>query len=167
MPALTDAFVGADAVVHLAWAIHPRREDPPMARTNAVGSAHIAHAAAAAGVPQLVCASSAAAYTPAERWHRVDEHWAVTGVPGSAYSRGKAVLEAQLDAFERRQPSMRIARIRPCGIVQGRPPPSWSAGCSGRGCRARSSAGDRCRCPCGRICGCSSSTPTMSPRPSG
>lgn len=119
VPVLTDAFVGADAVVHLAWAIHPRREDPPMARTNAVGSAHVAHAAAAAGVPQLVCASSAAAYTPAERWHRVDEHWAVTGVPGSAYSRGKAMLEAQLDAFERQQPSMRIARIRPCGIVQG------------------------------------------------
>lgn len=119
VPVLTDAFAGADAVVHLAWAIHPRREDPPMVRTNAVGSAHVLRAAAATGVPQVVCASSAAAYAPADRWRRVDESWTPTGVPGSAYSRGKAVLEAQLDAFESEQPSMRIARIRPCGIVQG------------------------------------------------
>ncbi|WP_051133277.1 NAD-dependent epimerase/dehydratase family protein [Nocardia paucivorans] len=119
IPVLTEAFADADAVVHLAWAIHPRREDPPMARTNAVGSAHVMYAAAAAGVPQLVCASSAAAYAPAERWRRIDESWALTGVPGSAYSLGKALLEQQLDAFERQHPAMRIARIRPCGIVQG------------------------------------------------
>lgn len=116
--ALEAAFAGADAVVHLAWAIHPHRTDPPMTRTNTVGSANVLRAAAAAGVTQLVCASSAAAYTPAARWSRVDEHQERAGLPASAYSRSKAALEARLDAFERRQPRMRVARIRPCAITQ-------------------------------------------------
>lgn len=115
---LAEAFSGADAVVHLAWAIHPRRTDPPMTRTNTAGTAQVLRAAAAAGVPHIVCASSVAAYTPAGRRRRVDEQWPRAGVPGSAYSQGKAVLEAQLDAFELRQPALRIARIRPCAIVQ-------------------------------------------------
>ncbi|WP_280329617.1 NAD-dependent epimerase/dehydratase family protein [Nocardia wallacei] len=117
-PVLAAACAGADAVVHLAWAVHPRRDDPPMARTNAGGSARVLRAAAAAGVRQVVCASSAAAYRPGPRWQAVDEGAALGGVPGSAYSLGKVYLEAQLDEFERREPSIRVARIRPCGIGQ-------------------------------------------------
>ncbi|WP_063127834.1 NAD-dependent epimerase/dehydratase family protein [Nocardia fusca] len=116
---LSDAFTGADAVVHLAWAIHPRRTDPPMNRTNTEGSAHVLQAVSAAEVPHLVCASSVAAYTPAERWSRVDEYQSRTGLPNSAYSRGKVVLETQLDAFEHNEPATQVARIRPCAVVQG------------------------------------------------
>ncbi|TVT44975.1 NAD-dependent epimerase/dehydratase family protein [Amycolatopsis rhizosphaerae] len=116
---LTAAFTGADAVVHLAWAIHPRSGDPPMHRTNVLGTAHVLRAVAAAGVPRLVCASSVAAYAPAPRWERVREDWPRTGVPGSAYSAGKATLEAQLDAFTARHPGTRVARVRPCGIAYG------------------------------------------------
>ncbi|WP_280507751.1 NAD-dependent epimerase/dehydratase family protein [Nocardia flavorosea] len=116
---LTDTFTGADAVVHLAWAVHPRRTDPPMDRTNTGGSAHVLRAVSAAGVAQLVCASSVAAYTPTDRWRRVDEYQPRTGLPGSAYSRGKVALEAELDAFEHREPAIRVARIRPCAVVQG------------------------------------------------
>jgi nucleoside-diphosphate-sugar epimerase len=115
---LPSAFAGADAVVHLAWAIHPRRGEPPMARTNQTGTANVLRAVVDAGVPHLVCASSVAAYSPAERWTSVSEDWRRGGVPGSAYSAGKAALEAQLDAFEERHPAVRLARIRPCGIVQ-------------------------------------------------
>ncbi|MBB4908592.1 NAD-dependent epimerase/dehydratase family protein [Actinophytocola algeriensis] len=115
---LCAVFTGADAVVHLAWAIHPRTDEPPLPRTNAVGSANVLAAAAAAGVPHLVCASSVAAYTPAGRWRRVGEDFPCAGVPGSAYSMGKAALEAQLDAFGRRHPETRMARIRPCAVVQ-------------------------------------------------
>lgn len=118
-PVLADACAGADAVVHLAWAVHPRRTDPPMSRTNAVGSARVLRAAAAGGVRQVVCASSAAAYAPGPRWQRADERAPLGGVPGSAYSLAKAYLETQLDEFERREPSIRVARIRPCGIGQG------------------------------------------------
>jgi UDP-glucose 4-epimerase len=109
---------GADAVVHLAWAVHPRSAEPAMRRTNATGSEHLLAAVAAAGVPHLVCASSVAAYRPAGRWRRVTEAWPCAGVPGSAYSAGKAALEAMLDEFAGRRTDVRVARIRPCGIVQ-------------------------------------------------
>lgn len=116
---LPKVFAGADVVVHLAWAVHPQRTDPPLTRTNADGTANVLHAVAAAGVRQVVCASSVAAYTPAPRWSRVDEQWSCGGLPASAYSRGKAELEAQLDEFEHRRPTVRVARIRPCAVVQG------------------------------------------------
>jgi UDP-glucose 4-epimerase len=115
---LSEACVGADAVVHLAWAIHPRTGDPPMNRTNMTGTSAVLRATAEAGVRHLVCASSVAAYTPADRRRRVREDWPRDGVPGSAYSIGKAALETQLDAFNRQHPEVRVARIRPCGIVQ-------------------------------------------------
>src|SRR4051794_24113953 len=41
MRVLAEACVGADAVVHLAWAIHPRPGQPPMDRTNIVGTANV------------------------------------------------------------------------------------------------------------------------------
>jgi nucleoside-diphosphate-sugar epimerase len=113
---LSEVCTGADAVVHLAWAIHPRTAEPPMHRTNAAGTAAVLEAVARAGVGHLVCASSVAAYTPAGR-RRVTEDWPRGGVPGSAYSRGKAALETQLDAFGRQHSDVRVARIRPCGIV--------------------------------------------------
>lgn len=116
---LAKVFAGADVVVHLAWAVHPQRVDPPLTRTNAAGTANVLRAVAEAGVRHIVCASSAAAYTPAARWSRVDEQWPCGGLSTSAYSRGKAELEARLDAFEHRQPAIRVARIRPCGVVQG------------------------------------------------
>jgi UDP-glucose 4-epimerase len=112
---LSRAFADADAVVHLAWAIHPRAGEPAMHRTNAAGTANVLRAAA--GVPHLVCASSVAAYTPADRWLRVNESWPCGGVPDSAYSMGKATLETQLDEFCHRNPAVRVARIRPCAVV--------------------------------------------------
>jgi UDP-glucose 4-epimerase len=115
---LAEIFAGADAVVHLAWAIHPPHSDPPMRRTNIDGSAAVLVAAAAAGVPHIVCASSVAAYSPAERWQRVREDWPCEGVQGSAYSRGKAELERSMDAFTGAHPEITLTRIRPCAIVQ-------------------------------------------------
>ncbi|MFT7838601.1 NAD-dependent epimerase/dehydratase family protein [Saccharothrix sp. BKS2] len=107
---LTRAFEGADAVVHLAWAVQPTPRDPDMRRTNLTGSAHVLRAAERAGVPHVVVASSVAAYTPASG--PVDEGWPCGGVPGSAYSAQKAELERLLDG----RPG--IARIRPCAVVQ-------------------------------------------------
>ncbi|MFI9408219.1 NAD-dependent epimerase/dehydratase family protein [Nocardia gamkensis] len=115
---LRAACAGADVLVHLAWAIHPRRGDPPMRRTNSIGTDNVLLAVAEAAVPQLIAASSCAAYTPAERWRRVSEGWRLSGVPGSAYSLSKAELETKLDRFEARHPEIRTARIRPCGIAQ-------------------------------------------------
>lgn len=115
---LRTEFAGATAVVHLAWAIHPRSTDPPRQRTNRTGSANVLAAAADTEVPQLICLSSAAAYTPAARWDTVSEQWPLHGVPGSAYSRDKAVLESQLDRFQHVHPATRIVRLRPGGVLQ-------------------------------------------------
>jgi UDP-glucose 4-epimerase len=115
---LADAFAAADAVVHLAWAIHPGAAEAPMDRTNRIGTAQVLDAAAEAGVPHVVCASSVAAYSPASRWQPIDEGWPRGGVEGSAYSRGKAALEEKLDTFEAGNPATVVARIRPCAVVQ-------------------------------------------------
>ncbi|MGW4525048.1 NAD-dependent epimerase/dehydratase family protein [Amycolatopsis sp. NPDC004378] len=117
---LTQLFEDADAVVHLAWAISPERGDPPMWRTNDHGTRHVLSAVAAAGVPHLVVASSAAAYGPAPRWVPVPEARPCTGIPHSAYSRGKAALETLLDRFGERHPEVRVARLRPCAILHRR-----------------------------------------------
>ncbi|WP_410656954.1 NAD-dependent epimerase/dehydratase family protein [Amycolatopsis sp. lyj-112] len=115
---LTDLVEGADAVVHLAWAISPARDDPPMWRTNDHGTRNVLAAVAAAGVPHLVVLSSVAAYGFAPRWEKVSESWPRDGIATSAYSRGKAALESLLDRFEENHPDIAVARLRPCAILQ-------------------------------------------------
>ncbi|WP_434533142.1 NAD-dependent epimerase/dehydratase family protein [Amycolatopsis carbonis] len=116
--ALALEFDGADAVVHLAWAISPAWREPAMWRTNEDGTRHVLDAAAKAGVGHVVCASSVAAYGPGPRGEKVAEDFPRTGIPASAYSRGKAELETVLDAFAAAHPQVELARIRPCAVLQ-------------------------------------------------
>ncbi|UKD56859.1 NAD-dependent epimerase/dehydratase family protein [Amycolatopsis sp. FU40] len=118
--ALTEIFAGADAVVHLAWAISPAWGDPPMARTNEGGTANVLKAVGNAGVGQVVCASSAAAYAPEPNDEKVTEDWPCRGIAASAYSRGKADLEDALDLFTSAHPDVAVAWMRPCAILQRR-----------------------------------------------
>lgn len=115
---LADALAGADAVVHLAWSINPTSDEPPMDHTNLTGSDQLLAAVAKAGVRHIVCASSCAAYQVAARRSEVTEDWPCVGIPGSAYSRGKAHFEWQLDTFAAQHPDITVARIRPCAIAQ-------------------------------------------------
>src|SRR4051794_32217520 len=55
---------GADAVVHLAWAIQPARLVRRMWHVNVEGTAAVLGAAVAAGVGAVVVASSVGAYSP-------------------------------------------------------------------------------------------------------
>jgi nucleoside-diphosphate-sugar epimerase len=50
---------GADCVVHLAWRIQPSHDVEALRRTNLDGSERVFRAVSAAGVPNLVYASSA------------------------------------------------------------------------------------------------------------
>src|SRR5256885_11039682 len=114
--ALTDAFAGAGAVIHLAWQIQPSHQRRAIRRTNVTGSAQVAAAAVRASVPALVVASSVGAYAPGPKDGKVTEEWPATGVPGSSYSRDKADQEAVLDEVELAAPQSRLARLRP-GLI--------------------------------------------------
>jgi UDP-glucose 4-epimerase len=109
---------GADCVVHLAWLIQPSRDESVTHATNVEGSARVFAAAARAGVPAIVYASSIGAYAPGPKDHGVDEAWPTTGVPSSFYSRHKAATERELDRFEAEHPGVRVVRLRPGLIFQ-------------------------------------------------
>ena len=109
---------GADCVVHLAWLIQPSREESVTYATNVKGSARVFEAAARAGVPAIVYASSIGTYAPGPKDRGVDEAWPTTGVPSSFYSRHKAAVERELSSFEASHPEVRVVRLRPGLIFQ-------------------------------------------------
>jgi UDP-glucose 4-epimerase len=113
---LEPLFDGADAVVHLAWAIQPSRDESVTERINVEGSRRVFEATAAAGVPALIHASSVGAYSPGPKRRQVDETWPVAGIKTSFYSRHKATCEDLLDDLEGRAPELRIVRMRP-GLI--------------------------------------------------
>jgi nucleoside-diphosphate-sugar epimerase len=113
---LAPLFGGADAVIHLAWAIQPSRDEEVTERINVEGSRRVFDAVAAAKVPALVYASSVGAYSPGPKERQVDESWPVEGIPTSFYSRHKAAVEDLLDELEGRAPELRIVRLRP-GLI--------------------------------------------------
>ncbi|HEY0636875.1 MAG TPA: NAD-dependent epimerase/dehydratase family protein [Pseudonocardiaceae bacterium] len=111
---LVAALRGADAVVHAAWLIQPAHDQNLLRRTNIEGTARIARAVVAAGVPHLVYLSSVGAYAAASKERRVDESWPTDGVPSSVYSRHKAAVEHLLDRLE----GPVVTRLRPGLIMQ-------------------------------------------------
>jgi nucleoside-diphosphate-sugar epimerase len=110
---LEDVFAGADVVIHLAWLIQPSRDAAMLRAVNVDGSRRVFEAAANAGVPALVHASSVGVYSPGPDDRPVDESWPRDGVATSFYSRHKAEAERLLDAYEDR---MRVVRLRP-GLI--------------------------------------------------
>lgn len=111
-------FAGADAVIHLAWAIQPSRDAVTLERINIEGSRRVFEAVAAAGVPKLVHASSVGVYSHGPKDREVNESWPVEGTPTSFYSRHKVAVEHQLDRFEAANPETRVVRLRPALIFK-------------------------------------------------
>jgi ferritin-like metal-binding protein YciE/nucleoside-diphosphate-sugar epimerase len=116
---LASLFDGADAVIHLAWAIQPSRDEVTLRRINVDGSDRVFEAVAAAGVPKLVHASSVGAYSRGPQDREVDESWPVEGTPSSFYARHKAAVEQLLDRFEASHSDTRVVRMRPALIFKG------------------------------------------------
>jgi nucleoside-diphosphate-sugar epimerase len=116
---LDPLFEGADAVIHLAWLIQPSRDERVTRGVNVAGSERVFRAAAAAGVPRLVYASSIGAYSPGPKDRGVDESHPTGGTPTSFYSRHKAESERILDAVEREHPELAVVRLRPGLIFKG------------------------------------------------
>jgi UDP-glucose 4-epimerase len=115
---LEPTFVGADAVVHLAWLLQPSHDEATLWRTNVAGSELVFEAAARAGVGALIHASSVGAYSAAPKDEVHDETWPTHGVATSAYSRHKAYVERMLDTIEADHPELRVVRVRPALVLQ-------------------------------------------------
>ncbi|WP_254791545.1 NAD-dependent epimerase/dehydratase family protein [Curtobacterium sp. MCBA15_005] len=118
---LTAVFQGADAVIHLAWALQPTHDIPAQHRTNVTGTANVLAAVARAEVPQVVVASSVGAYRGVDvdgKHTPVDESWPADGISTATYSIHKADNEAAMDAFEAEHPSVTVTRLRPGLIFQ-------------------------------------------------
>lgn len=115
-PRLTEAFRGADAVVHLVWGFQPSHDVAYLERLGVGGTRQVAEAVAAAGVPHLVHQSSIGAYSPGVGPGLVSEDYPTDGIPGSPYSAHKVAAERFLDVFEAENPDIVVTRTRP-GIV--------------------------------------------------
>lgn len=111
---LTEAFHGADAVVHLAWRLQPSWDLDALERINVRGSGAVVDACLAAGVPHLVYASSVGTYAASPGPERRDESWDTTGIPSAVYGRQKAAVERRMDAVD--PDRLGVLRVRP-GIV--------------------------------------------------
>lgn len=114
---LVDVVAGADAVVHLAWALQPSHDRGYLRATNVVGMRRVVRAAVRAGVPHLVVASSVGAYAPSPQDVPRDESWPTGGVRSSQYSVDKAAVEALLDRAQATT-SLVVARLRPALVFQ-------------------------------------------------
>ena len=116
---LDQAFTGADAVVHLAWAVQPSHDQRYLRRVNVGGAQAVVDAVVRNRVEHLVVASSVGTYSrgPADG-HRVDETWPTDGVVTSSYSVHKAEVERLLDTLEAEQPRVVVTRIRPALMFQ-------------------------------------------------
>ncbi|NMR21590.1 NAD-dependent epimerase/dehydratase family protein [Cellulomonas fimi] len=115
---LARVLAGADAVVHLAWALHPSHDRSALRHTNVTGSRRVAEATVRAGVPHLVAASSVGTYSPAADEEPRDENWPTEGVRSSSYSVDKVALERLLDEVEQRHPELTVARVRSALVFQ-------------------------------------------------
>ena len=95
--ALTEAFTGADVVVHLAFAVTGSAGAATSRAINVDGTLNAFRAAAAAGARRFVYASSVAAYGFAvDNPARLTEDWPVRPAARLFYAREKAELEQRL-----------------------------------------------------------------------
>jgi UDP-glucose 4-epimerase len=115
---LAEFVDGADAVVHLAWALQPGRQPENLRRVNVGGTRRVVRAAAAAGVHHFVHTSSIGAYAPGAVGRRVAEDWPTTGIPTAQYSRDKSEAERAVGQVAARQPDMTLSVIRPTLVLQ-------------------------------------------------
>src|SRR3954452_8791850 len=115
---LPEFLEGADAVVHLAWALQPGRHPEALRRVNVEGTRRVVRAAVAAGVGQVVHMSSLGAYAAGARGQEVTEDWPTTGISTSQYRRDKAEAERAVREIMARFPGVVASVVRPTLVLQ-------------------------------------------------
>jgi UDP-glucose 4-epimerase len=115
---LPEFLSGADAVVHLAWALQPGRHPDQLRQVNVGGTRRVVRAAVAAGVHHVVHLSSLGAYAAGGRGQKVAEDWPTTGIPTSQYSRDKVEAERAVREIMGRHPETTLSVVRPTLVLQ-------------------------------------------------
>ncbi|CAM3714035.1 NAD-dependent epimerase/dehydratase family protein [Isoptericola cucumis] len=116
---LDEAFAGADAVVHLAWASPSTRSVEAQRRLNLGGSRSVVDAVLRQHVRHLVFGSTSGVYSPGPAdGSAVDESWPARGVLTSTYSSHKVAVERMLDEVEQAHPRLVVTRVRPSLMFQ-------------------------------------------------
>jgi nucleoside-diphosphate-sugar epimerase len=116
--ALSEAFAGADVVVHLAFLIAGNASDDVRHEINVDGTVNAFRAAADAGATRFVYASSVAAYG----WHpdnpeRISEDWPVRPAARLFYAQEKAELERLLEAEASAADAPALYLLRPSVVL--------------------------------------------------
>src|SRR4051794_8662518 len=115
---LAEFLDGADAVVHLAWALQPGRRPEDLRRVNVEGTRRVMRAAGVAGVSHAVHLSSIGAYAAGAVGRRVSEDWPTTGIPSAQYSRDKSQAERVVADLTVGHPGMTVTVVRPTLVLQ-------------------------------------------------
>jgi nucleoside-diphosphate-sugar epimerase len=116
--ALSEAFQGADVVVHLAFLITGAASRDTIRAVNIDGTLNALRAAAGAGAERFVYASSVAAYGfHPDNPIGMPETWPTRPAARLFYAQEKAELEQLLDSEQERHPSLAVYRLRPPIVV--------------------------------------------------
>ena len=110
---------GADVLVHLAFIMNPAHDEHLMYDVDVNGTHNVLEAAGAAGTPQVLVTSSAAAYGAfPDNPVPLSEDHPVRGVAGFSYARDKTEADRICQLWAARYPDRLMTIVRPC-IVFG------------------------------------------------
>ncbi|MFW5925308.1 MAG: NAD-dependent epimerase/dehydratase family protein [Myxococcota bacterium] len=115
-PRLHRDLSGCDVVVHMAAVVETPRDPRRSYEVNVGGTRSVLEACERAAVPNVVMASSIAAYG-VQGTRILHEDTPLQGGPESLYGHTKRLAEEQLDLFEERNRNVRVARLRPSVVL--------------------------------------------------
>jgi UDP-glucose 4-epimerase len=109
---------GVEAVLHAAFRSTPRADLEGDHEFETIGSLHVLHACAAAGVRRLVLASSTMVYGPRpDNPNFLSEDQALRGHPNAHNVGNRVEVEQLLATWRERHPEVEVTVLRPCWIM--------------------------------------------------
>jgi UDP-glucose 4-epimerase len=109
---------GVEALLHAAFRSHPRADLEADHELETIGSLHVLHACAAAGVRRLVLTSSTMLYGPRpDNPNFLSEEHPLRGHPDAHNVRNRIEVEELVATWSRRHPEVEVSVLRPCWIM--------------------------------------------------
>jgi UDP-glucose 4-epimerase len=106
-----------DALVHLAFVLHPIRDEAKMYDIDVNGTQAVLQAASEAGIKQMLVTSSVAAYGAfPDNPKPIAEDWPVRGVPDFSYAKDKADADRMCQLWALEHPDRVMTIVRPAFV---------------------------------------------------